>query len=103
MKGLSGFMKQAQMMQQKMAKLKEEAAQFTAEASAGGGAVVAVVNGSQQLVRLTIKPEVAVADDVEMLQDLVTTAVNEALRKVQSDLAAKMSDITGGLSIPGLM
>lgn len=103
MKGLSGFMKQAQMMQQKMAKLKEESAQFTAEASAGGGAVLVVVNGNQQLIRLTIKPEAVTADDVEMLQDMVTTAVNEALRKVQSELAARMSDITGGLSIPGLM
>jgi DNA-binding YbaB/EbfC family protein len=95
-------MKQAQMMQQKMARLQEEAAQNTAEASAGGGAVTVLVNGKNQIVSLTIKKEAVDPEDVEMLQDLVMTAVNEALTKVQAELADKMSKITGGISIPGL-
>ncbi len=101
-KGLAQIMKQAQMMQQKMARLQEEAAQNTAEASAGGGAVTALVNGKNQIVSLTIKKEAVDPEDVEMLQDLVMTAVNEALTKVQAELADKMSKITGGISIPGL-
>jgi len=101
-KGLAQIMKQAQMMQQKMARLQEEAAQNTAEASAGGGAVTALVNGKNQILSLTIKKEAVDPEDVEMLQDLVMTAVNEALVKVQAELADKMSKITGGISIPGL-
>lgn len=101
-KGLAQIMKQAQMMQQKMARLQEEAAQNTVEASAGGGVVTALVNGKNQIVSLTIKKEAVDPEDVEMLQDLVMTAVNEALSKVQAELADKMSKITGGVSIPGL-
>lgn len=101
-KGLAQIMKQAQMMQQKMARLQEEAAQNTAESSAGGGAVTAVVNGKNQIVSLTIKKEAVDPEDVEMLQDLVITAVNEALTRVQTELAEKMGKITGGINIPGL-
>ena len=101
-KGLAQIMKQAQMMQQKMAKLQEEAAQKTAEATAGGGAVSAVVNGKNQIVSLTIKKEAVDPEDVEMLQDLVVAAVNEALAKVQAELAEQMGKITGGINIPGL-
>ena len=101
-KGLAQIMKQAQMMQQKMARLQEEAAQKTAEAMAGGGVVTAVVNGKNQIVSLTIKREAVDPEDVEMLQDLVVAAVNEALTKVQAELAEQMSKITGGVSIPGL-
>ncbi|ANA41480.1 YbaB/EbfC family nucleoid-associated protein [Geobacter anodireducens] len=101
-KGLAGIMKQAQMMQQKMAKLQEEAANRTAEATAGGGAVTAVVSGKNQIISLVIKPEAVDPEDVEMLQDLVMAAVNEALKKVQSQFAEEMSKVTGGLSIPGL-
>jgi len=101
-KGLAQIMKQAQMMQQKMARLQEEAAQNTAEASAGGGAVTVLVNGKNQIVSLTIKREAVDPEDVEMLQDLVMTAVNEALTRVQAELAEKMTKITGGISIPGL-
>jgi DNA-binding YbaB/EbfC family protein len=101
-KGLAQIMKQAQMMQQKMARLQEEASQNTVEASAGGGVVTALVNGKNQIVSLTIKKEAVDPEDVEMLQDLVMTAVNEALSKVQAELADKMSKITGGVSIPGL-
>jgi nucleoid-associated protein EbfC len=101
-KGLAQIMKQAQMMQQKMARLQEEAAQKTAEATAGGGAVSAVVNGKNQIVSLTIKKEAVDPEDVEMLQDLVVAAVNEALTKVQAELAEQMGKITGGINIPGL-
>lgn len=101
-KGLAGIMKQAQLMQQKMARLQEEASGQTAEATAGGGAVTAVANGKNQIVSLTIKKEAVDPDDVEMLQDLIVAAVNEALKKVQADLAKEMGKITGGLNIPGL-
>jgi len=101
-KGLAQIMKQAQMMQQKMARLQEEAGQKTAEAAAGGGAVTAVVNGKNQIVSLAIRKEAVDPEDVEMLQDLVVAAVNEALKKVQSDVAEEMGKITGGLNIPGL-
>jgi nucleoid-associated protein EbfC len=101
-KGLAGIMKQAQMMQQRMAKIQEEATQKTAEATAGGGAVTAVVNGKNQILSLTIKKEAVDPDDVEMLQDMVVAAVNEALAKVQADMATEMGKVTGGLSIPGL-
>jgi len=101
-KGLAQIMKQAQMMQQKMARLQEEAGQKTAEATSGGGAVTAVVNGKNQVVSLSIRKEAVDPEDVEMLQDLVVAAVNEALKKVQSDVAAEMGKITGGLNIPGL-
>lgn len=101
-KGLAGIMKQAQMMQQKMAKLQEEAANRTAEATAGGGAVTAVVSGKNQLLSLTIKKEAVDPEDVDMLQDLVMAAVNEALKKVQAQFAEEMGKVTGGLNIPGL-
>lgn len=101
-KGLAGIMKQAQMMQQKMARLQEEAAKQTAEAAAGGGAVTAVVSGKNQLLSLSIKPEAVDPNDVEMLQDLIVAAVNEALKKVQAQFSEEMGKITGGLNIPGL-
>jgi hypothetical protein len=101
-KGLAQIMKQAQQMQQKMARLQEEASQRTAEASVGGGAVTAVVNGKNQVMSLSIRKEAVDPDDVEMLQDLVMAAVNEALKKVQSEVSAEMERITGGLNIPGL-
>jgi len=101
-KGLAQIMKQAQMMQQKMARLQEEAAQQTAEATAGGGAVTAVVNGKNQILSLAIKKEAVDPEDVEMLQDLIVAAVNEALAKVHADMAEQMGKITGGLNIPGL-
>ena len=101
-KGLAQIMKQAQMMQQKMAKLQEEAAQRTAEASAGGGAVTAVVSGKYQILSLTIQKDAVDPEDVEMLQDMVKAAVNEALAKVQAEMAEQMSKVTGGLNIPGM-
>jgi len=101
-KGLAQIMKQAQMIQQKMAKLQEEAASKTAEGAAGGGAVTVLVNGRNQLVSISIKKEAVDPEDVEMLQDLIVAAVNDALSKVQSELSAQMSQVTGGLNIPGL-
>ena len=101
-KGLAQIMKQAQQMQQKMTRLQEEASQRTAEASVGGGAVTAVVNGKNQLMSLSIRKEAVDPEDVEMLQDLVMAAVNEALKKVQGEVSAEMEKITGGLNIPGL-
>jgi len=101
-KGLANIMKQAQMMQQRMAKIQEEASLKTAEASVGGGVVTALVNGKNQVVSLTIKKEAVDPEDVEMLQDLVVAAVNEALTKVQAEIGQEMSKATGGLNIPGL-
>ncbi|CAH2032673.1 YbaB/EbfC family nucleoid-associated protein [Trichlorobacter ammonificans] len=101
-KGLAGIMKQAQMMQQKMAKLQEEAANRTAEATAGGGAVSVMVSGKNEIKSLVIKPEAVDPTDVEMLQDLIMAAVNEALKKVHAEISSEMSKITGGLNIPGL-
>ncbi|MDD2501325.1 MAG: YbaB/EbfC family nucleoid-associated protein [Geobacter sp.] len=101
-KGLAGIMKQAQMIQQKMAKLQEEAALKEASAAAGGGAVTVVVNGKNEIKSLTIKPEAVDPNDVEMLQDLIIAAVNEALKTVHAELSGEMSKITGGMSIPGL-
>lgn len=101
-KGLAQIMKQAQMMQQKMARLQEEAAEKTAEATSGGGAVTVVVNGKNQILSLNIKKEAVDPEDVEMLQDLIVAAVNEALKKVQAQMSEEMSRVTGGLSIPGL-
>lgn len=101
-KGLAGIMKQAQMIQNKMSKLQEEAAQKTADSTSGGGAVAVTVNGKNEIISLSIKKEAVDPEDVEMLQDLIITAVNDALKKVQAELSDEMSKITGGMSIPGL-
>ncbi|GAM11299.1 nucleoid-associated protein [Geobacter sp. OR-1] len=101
-KGLAHIMKQAQMMQQRMAKLQEDAASKTVEAAAGGGAVTVVVTGKHQIVSLSIKKEAVDPEDVEMLQDLVKAAVNEAMAKVQLEMSEQMSKVTGGINIPGL-
>lgn len=100
--GLGQIMKQAQKMQQQIAKIQEEAASKTVEASSGGGMVTVVANGRQQILSIRISPEVVDPQDVEMLQDLVVAAVNEALKKAQEMVAEEMSRITGGLPIPGL-
>jgi nucleoid-associated protein EbfC len=97
------LLKQAQQMQAKMAQVQEELKELTVEASAGGGMVKAVVTGELQVQSLTIDPEAVDPDDVEMLQDMVTAAVNEALRSAQELSAQKMSAVTGGMNIPGMM
>jgi hypothetical protein len=96
------IIKQAQQMQAKMMKLQEELASRTVEASAGGGMVTAVVNGKHELVSLKVEKDVVNPDDVEMLQDLIVAAVNEAVRKAQEMAQAEMAKLTGGLQIPGL-
>jgi len=96
------IIKQAQQMQAKMARLQEELAKRTVEASAGGGMVTAVVSGRNELVSLRIEKDVVNPDDVEMLQDLIVAAVNEGVRKAQEMATAEMSKLTGGLNIPGL-
>lgn len=104
MKGnLNNMMKQAQKLQSKMLKLQEELAEKTVEASSGGGMVVAVASGKKELVSLKISPEVVDPDDVEMLQDLIIAAINEAMGRAEEMTAAEMGKLTGGMSIPGLM
>lgn len=101
-KGLGNIMKQAQQMQQKMARMQEELLSREVDASAGGGMVTATVNGAQQLVALKLEPSVVDPEDIEMLQDLVLAAVNEAIKKSQALAQEEMSKITGGMNIPGL-
>jgi hypothetical protein len=101
-KNLGGLMKQAQALQRKMQELQAELGERTVTAQAGGGMVEAVVNGRQELVSLNIDPEVATPDDVDMLQDLVLAAVNEALNRSREMVAQEMSKLTGGLQIPGM-
>jgi DNA-binding YbaB/EbfC family protein len=96
------IIKQAQQMQAKMARLQEELAKKTVEASAGGGMVTAVVSGRNELVSLKIEKDVVNPEDVDMLQDLIVAAVNEGIRKSQEMATAEMSKLTGGLNIPGL-
>ena len=96
------MLKQAQKIQQEMAKLQEELKERTVEASAGGGVVEVTVSGKQELLAIKIKPEVVDPEDIEMLQDTIVAAVNEALSKSQEMVADEMAKITGGLNIPGL-
>ncbi|MBE6967646.1 MAG: YbaB/EbfC family nucleoid-associated protein [Ruminococcaceae bacterium] len=94
------MMKQAQKMQAEMLKMQEELEAKEFEARAGGGAVLAVVTGKRELVRLEIDPDAVDPEDVEMLQDMVIAAVNEALRAAESQAAANMSKLTGGMNLP---
>lgn len=96
------MLRQAQQMQKKMQEMQEEIAQATTEASVGGGAVRAVVVGGSQVQSIEIDPDVVDPEDVEMLQDLVVAAVNQAMEQAQELAAKKMQAITGGLNIPGL-
>jgi len=102
-KGLGNILKQAQEMHGKISQLQEEMANKTVEASAGGGMVTIVINGKQQVLSIRIDPEVVNREDVDMLQDLICAAVNEAIRKSQEMMTEEMKKITGGLSIPGLL
>ena len=99
---MNQMLKQAQKLQEEMARTQEELQTRTVEASAGGGAVQVVVSGKMELVELKIKPEVVEPDDVEMLEDLIKAAVNEGFRKVQEMVSSEMGKLTGGLKIPGL-
>ena len=103
MKGMGNMMKQAQQLQSKMMKLQEELADKSVDASSGGGMVKVTANGRQQILSIRIEEEVVDPDDVEMLQDLILAAVNDALAKAQEMVSSEMSKLTGGLNIPGLM
>lgn len=102
MGNMNQLMKQAKKLQEQMAKLQEELEQMTVEASAGGGVVTVVANGKKEIVEVKIAPEAVDPDDVEMLQDLIVAAVNEALRRVEERVQEEMGKLTGGLSIPGI-
>ena len=93
------MMKQAQQMQER---LQKQMAEMKVEATAGGGMVTVAVNGNKQLLSLRIDPEVVSKDDVEMLQDLIVAAVNDAQRKVDEEMGRQMGGLMGGLKIPGL-
>jgi hypothetical protein len=103
MKGMGNMMKQAQKLQSKMLKLQEELAEKTVETASGGGMVKVVANGRQQIVSIQIEKEVIDPDDVEMLQDLILAAINDALAKSQEMVSGEMSKLTGGINIPGMM
>lgn len=108
-KGLGGGMgnmnqmiKQAQKMQEQMSKMQEEMETKVFTSEVGGGAVSATVNGKKELQEIALKEEVVDPDDIEMLEDLIVAAVNEAMRKADKDSEAQMGNLTGGLNIPGL-
>ena len=96
------MMRQAQQLQQRLAKMQEELESATVEATAGGGMVKAVVTGKQTVASISINPEAVDPDDVELLEEMVMAAINEALVKSQELAQQKMASITGGLNIPGL-
>jgi DNA-binding YbaB/EbfC family protein len=101
--GMQKFMKQAQQMQKRLNKLKEEFSEKEFEASTGGGAVKATVNGDQKLIDLSIDPEAVDPDDVEMLEEMIVGAVSQAADDADSQFQEQMEEITGGMNIPGLM
>ena len=102
MKGLGDLMKQAQRMNAEMDRIQAEVAAKSVEGSAGGGMVTVVANGKGEILSVRIDPEVARGEDQEMLQDLVTAAANDALRKARELLAQEVSRVAGGLGLPGL-
>jgi DNA-binding YbaB/EbfC family protein len=102
MKDFQSVLKQAQQMQARLAKLQEELAGRTVEASAGGGMVTAVANGRQEILSVRIEKEVISPEDSDLLQDLVRAAVNEALSRSREMAAEEMAKVTGGISLPGL-
>lgn len=102
MKGMGDMMRQAQMMQKKMQQIQEDMGKRTVEATAGGGMVTVVATGSQDIVSVKIDKTVVDPDDVDMLQDLVLAAVNDALKKAREMQQSEMAALTGGLKIPGL-
>jgi DNA-binding YbaB/EbfC family protein len=102
MKDFGKLLKQAQQVQAKMAEMQEDLAKRTVEASAGGGMVTVVMNGHHEIVSLKIDPEVVDPADVEMLEDLIVAALNEARSKIDELVKSEMSSLTGGFPIPGL-
>jgi nucleoid-associated protein EbfC len=100
---INKMMKQAQQMQAKMVQIQEQLKDETLEASAGGGMVKVVITGDMVIQQITIDPAAVDSDDVEMLQDMIAAAVNEAVRSAQELASRKMGEVTGGMNIPGLM
>ncbi len=102
MRGMNDLLRQAQVMQTKMSKLQADMAERTLEATSGGGMVKVTVNGKQEVLSIAIDPKAVDPGDVEMLQDLVLTAVNEGLRQAKEMMEKEVGALTGGLKIPGL-
>ena len=102
MKGFGNIMKEAQKLQAQMAAMQEEVGKREVEATAGGGMVTVKANGKQEILSITLDPEVINKDDAQMLEDLVLAAVNEALRKSRELVQQELGKLTGGLKIPGL-
>ncbi|MEA3508866.1 MAG: YbaB/EbfC family nucleoid-associated protein [candidate division NC10 bacterium] len=103
MKGFGDMMKQAQRMKAELERIQEEAAEKRVEGSAGGGMVTVTADGRGEIVAVRIDPEVAQSGDLEMLQDLIIAATNEAMRRARELLSTEMGRMTGGLNLPGLM
>jgi len=101
-KGMGNMLKQAQKLQSKIFKLQDQLADKTVETTVGGGMVKAVANGKQELLSIKLEPEVVDPDDVQMLEDLIVAAVNDALKKAQEMVTEEMTKLTGGFKIPGL-
>jgi hypothetical protein len=101
-KMLGDMMRQAQALQEKMAKVQEEAGGKTVEAASGGGMVTVVANGRQEIISIKMDPQAVNPQDIEMLQDLVLAAINEALKKSKEMMADEMKGLTGGVNIPGM-
>lgn len=102
MANMNELLRQAQVMQNKLAKLQQEMAEKTYEAASGGGMVKAVVSGKQELKKLEIDPQALSAGDAEMLEDLIVAAVNEAIRVSRENMEREMNALTGGIKLPGL-
>ncbi len=99
---MGNMMKQVQKMQKQMAEMQKDLEEKEVEATAGGGAVKAIVNGKKELLKIVIDKEVVDPDDVEMLQDLILAAVNEAIKTAEEMMEKEMSKVTGGLNLPGM-
>ena len=97
MGNMNNLMKQAKKMQEQMVKMQQELEEKTVEASSGGGVVTVIANGKKEIMEITIKPEAVDPDDIEMLQDLILAAVNEAIRKADEMVQGEMSKLTGGM------
>ncbi len=102
MPNMGNLLKKAQQLQEKMAKLQEELAEKTVETSSGGGMVTVLANGKQEIISIKIDPEVVDTDDIEMLEDLILAAVNDALYQAKQMVSEEMTKLTGGVKIPGI-
>ncbi len=102
MPNMNDLLRQAQVMQNKVLKLQQEMAEKTVETSAGGGMVKVVMNGRQELQSIAIDPKALEGDDVEMLQDLILSAVNEGVRVTRANMEREMGNLTGGIRVPGM-